>query len=664
MVLTQKHSTLCLNMIVKNESKIITRLFDSVLPIIDAYCICDTGSTDNTIEIIKNYFDSKNIPGRIVHEPFKNFAHNRTFALKAAVGLSDYVLLLDADMVIEINSFNKTTLGKFDNYSLLQGNDSFFYQNMRIVRNNGLYKYLCVTHEYVDVPPNSINTLLKKDVIFIRDIGDGGAKTDKYERDIRLLTDGLKEEPNNCRYYFYLANSYHDTEKFELAIETYKKRIELKGWQEEVWYSYYRLGLCYKRLNQFHTAIYYWLQGLNYYPDRLEGIFEIVLHYRISNQPKLSGLYFNLIKDILDKSNNREHFLFLYDDIYKYKLYYEYAVIANCIGVHNINDEIIKILNHSKETGLNNNLIENMKFYKYILKQNFRITLDNNFTTVINNENITLKSSSSCLIPILNNNGYHLNVRYVNYTIDNEGLYHDCDKNIITVNKYILLNNEFKILKEDWIELDFDNRRYIGVEDVKIFTEPETKDVLFIGTGFHKNQQIGIVSGYYDIQQKRMNINELTCGFNTASCEKNWIFFELFGLTHIIYQWQPLTVCKVNKSNNVLDGVLQKNMPAIFAHFRGSTCGYKFNNETWFVTHLVSYEKPRQYYHIIVVFDDKLNLLRYSAPFKFEGEPIEYCLSILVENNRVIMNYSTWDRTTKIAIYDKYYIEQQLKYKE
>ena len=41
--------TLCLNMIVKNESKIITRLFDSVLQIIDSYCICDTGSNDNTI---------------------------------------------------------------------------------------------------------------------------------------------------------------------------------------------------------------------------------------------------------------------------------------------------------------------------------------------------------------------------------------------------------------------------------------------------------------------------------------------------------------------------------------------------------------------------------------------------------------------------------------
>jgi glycosyltransferase involved in cell wall biosynthesis len=46
-------------MIVKNESKIITRLFDSVISIIDCYCICDTGSTDDTINIIQNYFEKK-----------------------------------------------------------------------------------------------------------------------------------------------------------------------------------------------------------------------------------------------------------------------------------------------------------------------------------------------------------------------------------------------------------------------------------------------------------------------------------------------------------------------------------------------------------------------------------------------------------------------------
>jgi len=63
-------NTICLNMIVKNESKIITRLLESVSPIIDCYCICDTGSTDNTIQIIQDFFKEKNIPGKIVQKDF------------------------------------------------------------------------------------------------------------------------------------------------------------------------------------------------------------------------------------------------------------------------------------------------------------------------------------------------------------------------------------------------------------------------------------------------------------------------------------------------------------------------------------------------------------------------------------------------------------------
>jgi len=70
--------TLCLNMIVKNESKIITRLLDSVVNLLDSYCICDTGSTDNTVELIETYFRQKNIPGKIVHEPFRDFGYNRS----------------------------------------------------------------------------------------------------------------------------------------------------------------------------------------------------------------------------------------------------------------------------------------------------------------------------------------------------------------------------------------------------------------------------------------------------------------------------------------------------------------------------------------------------------------------------------------------------------
>jgi glycosyltransferase involved in cell wall biosynthesis len=92
-------------MIVKNESKIITRLLQSVLHVIDSYCICDTGSTDDTVNIITHFFQS--LPGKIIHEPFRNFAYNRNYALEKCKGMSDYILLLDADMILETGNFDK-----------------------------------------------------------------------------------------------------------------------------------------------------------------------------------------------------------------------------------------------------------------------------------------------------------------------------------------------------------------------------------------------------------------------------------------------------------------------------------------------------------------------------------------------------------------------------
>lgn len=98
---------ICLNMIVKNESRVIMRLLESVSSYIDYYRICDTGSTDDTITIIREFFESRGIPGAIYEEPFRDFGYNRTFALEkchtdAITNAADYILLLDADMQLNI----------------------------------------------------------------------------------------------------------------------------------------------------------------------------------------------------------------------------------------------------------------------------------------------------------------------------------------------------------------------------------------------------------------------------------------------------------------------------------------------------------------------------------------------------------------------------------
>jgi hypothetical protein len=239
------------------------------------------------------------------------------------------------------------------------------------------------------------------------------------------------------------------------------------------------------------------------------------------------------------------------------------------------------------------------------------------------------------------------------------------------------------LISEKWMELKFEDRRYIGVEDIRIFNDIATNELLFIGTGYHQSNQIGIVTGKYDLENYKTDYNEIRPNFNNSSCEKNWIYVDYNNSIHIIYEWYPLKICKLNNETNILSLIETIKMPKIFSRVRGSTNGFNYNyfkkyqennnnidniklniieTEIWFVSHIVSYENPRHYYHLISVFDSDMKLLRYSAPFKFEGESIEYCLSIVVENERIIINYSTWDRTTRIGIYDKKYIDSILKY--
>ena len=75
-----KEKTICLNMIVRNEAAVIGRCLASVLPVIDYWVICDTGSTDGTPAVIADALAS--VPGEIHHHVWVNFGVNRAVRLE------------------------------------------------------------------------------------------------------------------------------------------------------------------------------------------------------------------------------------------------------------------------------------------------------------------------------------------------------------------------------------------------------------------------------------------------------------------------------------------------------------------------------------------------------------------------------------------------------
>ena len=664
--------TVCLNMIVRNESKIITRLLKSVEAIVDTYCICDTGSTDNTVELIKTFFKERNIQGKIVYEKFKNFEYNRNFALKNALGMSDYILFIDADMEMVFKNFNKQILWQADAFLVLQGSKDFHYQNIRIIKNYGEkdadnelneVKYIGVTHEYVNTGPYKIMSL-PMEIIFMNDFGDGGSKSNKYERDVKLLEEDLLRDPLNARTLFYLANSHFDHGINDKALEYYQKRIDVGGWFQEIFYSYYRIGQIHYRMENYDKAIYSWLEAIQVHPERLETIFKIIYHYRITNKPRIAMTFYKTIEEYLKKyitkTTNNSSFLFLENDIYTYKLYYEYIVIAFYNDIKKVENEIVYILSDCKNKNIITSTFLTMKFYDWRLPTVKEIDISKSIVSSVNEKDYNFCSSSPSLIKNSEGN-YLVNIRYVNYTLDDNYTKYNFDNYVLSINEFVKYDKDFNVLERNMIDnINHDGRLYGGVEDVRIFEHDD--GLVFIGTGFHKNNKIGIVYGKYDPTKNELQPKEVTQKFKNTDCEKNWVYFKYnkFSALKIIYNWYPLTIGIID--NGILRQDIIKNTPDYFREIRGSTCGFNYNGELWFVTHLVSYESPRFYYNVIVVIDENFKYIKYSCPIKFTGSCIEYVLGIVVEDNRVIISYSETDSSSKIGIFNKDIVLSKIKY--
>ena len=254
--------TLCLTMIVKNESKIITRLLNSVASIVDYICITDTGSTDNTVELIEDWGKEHKIPTTVCTSEFRDFGYSRNRSLKNSKKTypkADFLLLLDGDFVVELNGFTKAELNlKCHKYTVKQYDKWKAWGNIRIIANWVDWEYRLRTHEYLCASPQQTRYSgevqgVNLTTLRINDIGDGGSKLDKFERDQRLLLEDVADPTLTAndliRCYYYLGNSYKNGNKHMEAIPWYQKRVDAGGWYEEVYLSWCHMGECYQ--NQY-----------------------------------------------------------------------------------------------------------------------------------------------------------------------------------------------------------------------------------------------------------------------------------------------------------------------------------------------------------------------------------------------------------------------------
>ena len=339
-------STVCLSMIVKNETHIIHECLDSMWKHIDYWVIVDTGSTDGTQDLIRNYFAEKGIPGELIERPWVSFGHNRTEALGLCDGKADYAWMIDADDKITGNFVYPKAMNA-DGYSLKCAREACVWWRSQIFKTGINWHYVGILHEYAACTKTPLHQekidgdyALEARTLGARNVGI--SQVEKYSKDAVMLEEALLTEPTNSRYQFYLAQSYFDSQQWDKATEAYLKRVDMGGWEEECYYSLFRVALVamsqQKPWQEIQERL---LNAYDFRPCRAEPLHIIARFYRLNNKPRLAHLF---AKQAASLPYPEQDILFIDTNIYKWMCIDEVAATAFYVREYALGQHCCRLL--------------------------------------------------------------------------------------------------------------------------------------------------------------------------------------------------------------------------------------------------------------------------------------------------------------------------------
>lgn len=688
---------LCLNMIVKNEALIIEKCLASVAPWITRYEIVDTGSTDATIQIIRDYFEKLSIPGAIHHIPFKNFSQARNGALHAARASAsdfDYILLCDADMELIVSDkdwLSKITLsplGSRPAFYIRQTGGEMSYDNTRLVhKEHKAARYVGPTHEVL----SGINAAAIRRVEGVRylDHQNGSSRSEKYERDIRLLTEALEADPTDARSMFYLGQSHRELGHWDEAFKYYQQRVDAGGWEEEAWYAQYQIGRCYLASSNEAKGIEALIKAYNRRPTRVEPLYALANHFRLkSGHEQAALLFLNQAKRNLEESKPPQDLLFVEDWQYARGIREESSIL----GFYALDAE-------TKEEGREDCFSlsvdpsvpyasrvlarSNSRFYAEALSEHMNVAWQQiGEPTPIGGE--TYYPMNPCIAHDQHGN-LVCNVRYVNYVIQPNGSY-KYEGAVRTQNKLYHMCMTPPQPCPFWID-NLDDARsgnsIVGYEDMRLFAWQGKLWALATvldrnPLGHAQMMLLGLNSETHEIESGRLIHSP-----RNNEREKNWVPVIDDTLLHsdngldVLYTADPNMLLTIPSNSDGTARIYQSKERGTLAldHLRGSSQAIPFIGKGerpgfLYVSHEVVCESPRTYLHRFVWLCERtesgalkdLTPEVVSAPFFFKQLGIEFCCGIAEEHDKGIMHLSFGirDHEAWIATVTSYHVYMML----
>lgn len=298
---------LVLTQIVKDESHVIEKMLDSIKPIVDGICIVDTGSTDNTIEVINNWGKRNGVETYVFERAFDNFENcrNESFTKAREMFLKNdgntyYNFWLDADETIIIDpKFDKQKIDK-DLYMFNTYIGQMKYTRNELCRLDKPFKFYGPVHEFIICDDKNISSGLMEGITVKVEMTGGSWKGNipaKYLSHAHVLEKYINNSRQDPRWIFYTAQSYHDSacipdnreeneERLRRSMKFYKERVSrADGYPEEIFYAQYRVGTIMRTMEEpWNLTLNELLKAYNFDPLRGEPIKLIIDYYLSVNE--------------------------------------------------------------------------------------------------------------------------------------------------------------------------------------------------------------------------------------------------------------------------------------------------------------------------------------------------------------------------------------------
>ncbi len=290
-------NTISLCMIVKNEEKHIGNCLSSIHDLVDEIIIVDTGSTDKTKEICKQ-FTSKIYD----FEWNYDFSSARNYSFSHAT--SDYIMWLDADDIlieedrIKLKKLKEEMDGSVDVYSLIynykhneNGKCTYSFMRERILKNNDRLYWTCIVHELLnyDNPQKVKNT----DIVITHTSNHDNGKTyiDFFEKKISM------GHILNSREKYYFGGELVVFNYIDRAIEMLESFVSDRNYDNEYELSrgYNYLGYCYKKNGQYKKSIANYLCQIAYNEPDMNTYYEIADSFNKLKDYKNAIFYYNAV---------------------------------------------------------------------------------------------------------------------------------------------------------------------------------------------------------------------------------------------------------------------------------------------------------------------------------------------------------------------------------